>query len=138
MWQDLALVFVCAGRVSKGIRASCLTGFGVGLTVALILWDACVRACVRVRGSGTDWTVDVYSNRVSRPQRWSIGRWCDPCVAIFENYVAEIRLDGKPVQLALWDTACVVLDVCVGVGLTPVMVMVFVVDRKSTRYVVRG
>ncbi len=25
---------------------------------------------------------------------------------IFENYVAEIRLDGKPVQLALWDTAC--------------------------------
>jgi hypothetical protein len=28
-------------------------------------------------------------------------------LAIFENYVAEIRLDGKPVQLALWDTACV-------------------------------
>ncbi|ETW80794.1 hypothetical protein HETIRDRAFT_410058 [Heterobasidion irregulare TC 32-1] len=24
---------------------------------------------------------------------------------IFENYVAEIRLDGKPIQLALWDTA---------------------------------
>ncbi|KAI0297181.1 rho small monomeric GTPase [Russula brevipes] len=24
---------------------------------------------------------------------------------IFENYVAEIRLDGKAVQLALWDTA---------------------------------
>ncbi|KDN43541.1 ras-domain-containing protein [Tilletiaria anomala UBC 951] len=24
---------------------------------------------------------------------------------IFENYVAEIRLDGKPVLLALWDTA---------------------------------
>ncbi|KAI0915222.1 hypothetical protein AcV7_008416 [Taiwanofungus camphoratus] len=30
-----------------------------------------------------------------------------PSTAIFENYVAEIRLDGKPVQLALWDTACV-------------------------------
>jgi hypothetical protein len=28
-------------------------------------------------------------------------------LAIFENYVAEIRLDGKPVQLALWDTAYV-------------------------------
>jgi GTPase SAR1 family protein len=26
-------------------------------------------------------------------------------LAIFENYVAEIQLDGKPVQLALWDTA---------------------------------
>lgn len=38
---------------------------------------------------------------------WSIGPWGDPCIAIFENYVAEIRLDGKPVQLALWDTACV-------------------------------
>jgi len=24
---------------------------------------------------------------------------------VFENYVAEIRLDGKAVQLALWDTA---------------------------------
>lgn len=28
---------------------------------------------------------------------------------MFENYVAEIRLDGKAVQLALWDTAYVVL-----------------------------
>ena len=28
---------------------------------------------------------------------------------IFENYVAEIRLDGKAVQLALWDTAYVFL-----------------------------
>jgi hypothetical protein len=27
--------------------------------------------------------------------------------AVFENYVAEIRLDGKAVQLALWDTAYV-------------------------------
>ncbi|GJJ09251.1 hypothetical protein Clacol_003473 [Clathrus columnatus] len=26
-------------------------------------------------------------------------------IPIFENYVAEIRLDEKPVQLALWDTA---------------------------------
>jgi hypothetical protein len=29
--------------------------------------------------------------------------------AVFENYVAEIRLDGKAVQLALWDTAYVAL-----------------------------
>jgi hypothetical protein len=32
---------------------------------------------------------------------------CALLTAIFENYVAEIRLDGKPVQLALWDTAYV-------------------------------
>jgi hypothetical protein len=29
--------------------------------------------------------------------------------AVFENYVAEIRLDGKAVHLALWDTAYVAL-----------------------------
>lgn len=26
---------------------------------------------------------------------------------MFDNYVTEIELDGKPVQLALWDTAWV-------------------------------
>ncbi|KAL6308227.1 hypothetical protein BKA93DRAFT_695361, partial [Sparassis latifolia] len=26
---------------------------------------------------------------------------------IFENYVAEICLDGKPMQLAPWDTTCI-------------------------------
>ena len=40
----------------------------------------------------------------------ALWRWHSCALAaIFENYVAEIRLDGKPVQLALWDTACVVL-----------------------------
>lgn len=38
----------------------------------------------------------------SMPLRCTLMR---PCQQIFENYVAEIRLDGKPVQLALWDTA---------------------------------
>lgn len=32
---------------------------------------------------------------------------------MFDNYVTEIELDGKPVQLALWDTAWVNLVYCV-------------------------
>lgn len=53
--------------------------------------------------------ISLSSNRVS-----SLWRGTYPALAylltfsaIFENYVAEIRLDGKPVQLALWDTAFV-------------------------------
>ncbi|KAH8092234.1 ras-domain-containing protein [Cristinia sonorae] len=36
---------------------------------------------------------------------FALGEFPKEYVPIFENYVAEIRLDGKPVQLALWDTA---------------------------------
>ncbi|KAI0339532.1 ras-domain-containing protein [Trametopsis cervina] len=36
---------------------------------------------------------------------FALGEFPKEYVTIFENYVAEIRLDGKPVQLALWDTA---------------------------------
>ncbi|KAI0758726.1 ras-domain-containing protein [Fomes fomentarius] len=36
---------------------------------------------------------------------FALGEFPKEYVAIFENYVAEIRLDGKAVQLALWDTA---------------------------------
>lgn len=30
---------------------------------------------------------------------------------MFDNYVTEIELDGKPVQLALWDTAYVTTSI---------------------------
>ncbi|KAH9001986.1 ras family-domain-containing protein [Lactarius hatsudake] len=36
---------------------------------------------------------------------FALGEFPKEYVTIFENYVAEIRLDGKAVQLALWDTA---------------------------------
>lgn len=51
---------------------------------------------------------DEFSNRVSsaRPLHAMVAD-VSLLTAIFDNYVAEIRLDGKPVQLALWDTACV-------------------------------
>ncbi|KAH8114925.1 rho small monomeric GTPase [Phellopilus nigrolimitatus] len=36
---------------------------------------------------------------------FALGEFPKEYVSIFDNYVAEIRLDGKSVQLALWDTA---------------------------------
>jgi len=47
------------------------------------------------------------SNQVSPLENMSQFCWIMSLFfqAIFENYVAEIRLDGKAVQLALWDTA---------------------------------
>ncbi|KAH9915920.1 ras-domain-containing protein [Epithele typhae] len=36
---------------------------------------------------------------------FALGEFPKEYVTIFENYVAEIRLDGKAIQLALWDTA---------------------------------
>ena len=45
------------------------------------------------------WFLDL--NRPIRISRIDVAH----ILAIFENYVAEIRLDGKAVQLALWDTA---------------------------------
>ncbi|KAF8995487.1 rho small monomeric GTPase [Cyathus striatus] len=36
---------------------------------------------------------------------FALGEFPKEYVPVFDNYVAEIRLDEKPVQLALWDTA---------------------------------
>ncbi|KAF4598467.1 Rho GTPase [Pleurotus pulmonarius] len=36
---------------------------------------------------------------------FALGEFPKEYVTVFDNYVAEIRLDDKPVQLALWDTA---------------------------------
>ncbi|KAF9017523.1 ras-domain-containing protein [Hymenopellis radicata] len=36
---------------------------------------------------------------------FALGEFPKEYVSVFDNYVAEIRLDEKPIQLALWDTA---------------------------------
>ncbi|KAF9564789.1 ras-domain-containing protein [Agrocybe pediades] len=36
---------------------------------------------------------------------FALGEFPKEYVTVFDNYVAEIRLDEKPIQLALWDTA---------------------------------
>lgn len=55
------------------------------------------------------------------------------CPAIFENYVAEIQLDGKHVQLALWDTACVIYNFLRWVFSN--LRCIYPEDRRNTRYV---
>jgi len=83
MWQDLTIMLVRPRGVSQGIcRSSC--------------------------PAPLPFAHHFRSNPVSpspAPHRRIILKTLN--AAIFENYVAEIRLDGKPVQLALWDTACV-------------------------------
>ena len=83
LWEDFATVFVCPWRIPK-------------------------RICESPHPTPLTFTHYLRSNPVS-PHPVSSRQVVLSTLktAIFENYVAEIRLDGKPVQLALWDTACV-------------------------------
>ena len=107
MWQDLTIMLVCPRRVSQRI---CKSPYPAPLSFAH-----------RFR-----------SNPVSpfpAPHRRIILNTLN--AAIFENYVAEIRLDGKPVQLALWDTACVSKHSCTTKLADSTLLLV---ARKNTRY----
>lgn len=52
------------------------------------------------------WHLSIFTKQTSLLCVFAIGEFptrYEPTV--FDNYVAEIKLDGKPIQLALWDTA---------------------------------
>jgi len=60
-----------------------------------------IRTCARVHS--------IVSSR-ARPLTCSLACVCTPWVqvyvpTVFENYVADIVIDGKQIELALWDTA---------------------------------
>ncbi|KXN87350.1 GTP-binding protein rho2 [Leucoagaricus sp. SymC.cos] len=64
-------------------------------------WDSAehIRRKLVIVGDGT------YSWLASSPGAHFLYRFPKEYVPVFDNYVAEIKLDEKPVQLALWDTA---------------------------------
>lgn len=87
--KDVTIMFIRFGRIPKGIREF--------LSLHLL-----AESDVRAR---TDCSNPVSILVLPAPLSVSGADGLCPSAAIFENYVAEIRLDGKPVQLALWDTA---------------------------------
>jgi hypothetical protein len=90
LWQDIIIVFLRSWRVPQGICEYHLVSTNIpGNVYFHPLATEYVCALVKT----TAHQLNTY------PRDF---------VAIFENYVAEIRLDGKAVQLALWDTAYVV------------------------------
>ena len=83
LWKDFVTMFVCPSRIPSWIRED--------PHPTPLAFTHCLR-----------------SNQVG-PHPVSDGHvvLSNLNIDIFENYVAEIRLDGKPVELTLWDVACV-------------------------------
>ena len=128
MRKDLTTMLFRTGRVSQGIRASSFRRYRLSHCSN----NNPTLHSIQVRLS----RFASYSLPLTSRRDYLILIWIFSYSAIFENYVAEIRLDGKPVQLALWDTAYVSIHHHILRYFTKSVLIYSIGAKKNTKFVI--